>query len=86
MKLVVIETTWGGLLVHSDTCPIIERDWNMHGNTQLDVETDHKWSLVRDVREALEVTQDEVIYSKRFIYHSLTENKVDVCTAQFLPQ
>lgn len=87
MKLIVIETTWGGFIVHSPTCPIIERDDNVHGSGMfIEAESDHRYSLVQEVHELLESSQDLRLYGKRFIYHSLTVDKKDVCVAERLPQ
>lgn len=88
----VMKTTWGGFLVHSSGCPIIARDDTQHcgGNTdtpevQIDVlDPTSKYDLAEQVRDALEYDQPLNLFSKRFIYHSLTVDRKNVCEAEYL--
>ncbi len=86
MKLLVIQKTYGVFVVHSPECPIIERDRSQDATgLELEADVNSRYQLAQDVADALEIKPNLLIYVKRFLCHSLTIAKKDVCTAERLP-
>lgn len=80
--LVVIQRSWGAFSVHSAGCPTAERDFNLDGTCEIEVDAVSKYDLSRQLQELLGNAQDNLIFQKRLIFHSLRLHGKDVCTAK----
>jgi hypothetical protein len=80
--LVVVQRSWGAFSVHSKGCPTAERDFNLDGILEIEVDAVSRYDLSRQLQELLGNTQDNLLFQKRLIYHSLRLHGKDVCTAK----
>jgi hypothetical protein len=69
MKLTVIATSYGSYTTHKEGCPWIERDWNMHGVTEYEVEAGSVNDLAKELQLVQEIPQSLAIVTQRIICH-----------------
>jgi hypothetical protein len=81
---VVIATKYGSFIVHTEECPIIDRDYSTHGVVEYTVTATSRLDLMNQIHEVTGSDQRMQIFMKRFSFHSLTQFKVNVCEAEYL--
>jgi hypothetical protein len=69
MRLKIIATSYGAFTAHEKNCPIVERDWNLHGVTEYEMEASSVNQIAQEMQNTLEIPQSLAIVTKRIICH-----------------
>ena len=69
MRLKVIATNYGSFTTHEENCEWAERDWNLHGVTEYEMEANSVNEIAQQMQETLTIPQSLGIVTKRIICH-----------------